>query len=107
MNSFDNKEKAEENRYAHDKEVQFLINARYHKLLALWVAEKSGLDAEETQQYKTAFISETVGKNEAETIFAKVKHDLLMNKLHLEEQEIREAMYTISQEAKKQVMEKE
>lgn len=49
MSTFDDRESAFENKYAHDAEMQFKAEARCNKLLGLWVAEllgKTGADAE-------------------------------------------------------------
>ena len=49
MTTFDERETAFENKFAHDAEMQFRAEARANKLLGLWAAEllnKSGDDAE-------------------------------------------------------------
>lgn len=49
MTTFDDRENAFENKYAHDQEMQFKAEARCNKLLGLWAAEllgKSGADAD-------------------------------------------------------------
>ncbi len=49
MTTFDDRENAFENKFAHDAEMQFKAEARANKLLGLWAAEllsKSGDDAE-------------------------------------------------------------
>ena len=49
MSTFDERESAFENKFAHDAEMQFKAEARRNKLLGLWAAEllgKSGDDAE-------------------------------------------------------------
>jgi len=49
MTTFDDRENAFENKFAHDQEMQFKAEARRNKLMGLWVAdilEKSGDEAE-------------------------------------------------------------
>lgn len=49
MTTFDDRESAFENKFAHDEEMNFKADARANKLLGLWAAEmldKSGDDAE-------------------------------------------------------------
>lgn len=49
MTTFDDRENAFENKFAHDAEMQFRAEARRNKLLGLWAAElmgKSGADAD-------------------------------------------------------------
>ena len=42
MTTFDDRENAFENKFAHDAEMQFKAEARRNKLLGLWAAEKMG-----------------------------------------------------------------
>ncbi|MEM0945895.1 MAG: DUF1476 domain-containing protein [Pseudomonadota bacterium] len=49
MTTFDERESAFENKFAHDAEMQFRAEARANKLLGLWAAElmnKTGADAD-------------------------------------------------------------
>jgi hypothetical protein len=49
MSTFDDRENAFENKFAHDEEMKFRAEARRNKLLGLWAAEllgKTGADAE-------------------------------------------------------------
>jgi hypothetical protein len=48
MTTFDDRENAFENLYAHDAEMQFKAEARRNKLLGLWAAEKMGLAGDAT-----------------------------------------------------------
>lgn len=50
MTTFDNRENAFENKFAHDAEMQFRAEARRNKLVGLWAAallDKSGAEATE------------------------------------------------------------
>ena len=50
MTTFDDRENAFENKFAHDAEMQFKADARRNKLLGIWAAEllgKTGADAED------------------------------------------------------------
>ena len=49
MNTFDDRKKAFESKYANDAEMQFKVMAKRNKFVGLWAAEllgKSGNDAE-------------------------------------------------------------
>lgn len=105
MTAFDNKEKAEENKYAHDKEVEFLISARYHRLLAEWVAEKIGYNAEKSEEYKNDLVTSALGKNDEQALLKKVMHDFLVHDIHISEHDLREKMYNLLQDARHQIME--
>ncbi len=56
MSAFNDKEKAEENQYAMDKESEFKVTARRNKLLGLWAAEKMHYDREKAEEYAKSVI---------------------------------------------------
>ncbi|MEI7668591.1 MAG: DUF1476 domain-containing protein [Pseudomonadota bacterium] len=103
MNSLDNREKAEENKYAHEKEVEFLINARFHKLVGIWIAEKLGFDDKKTEEYKNNLITSDMSHNDKDALFNRVKHDIMINNTSVDEQEIKEKLYDLYLEAKLQI----
>ena len=51
MPTFNDREKAEEAKYAHDQELEFKVNARRNKLLGLWAAELMGMSGETAEAY--------------------------------------------------------
>ncbi len=44
MTTFDEREKAFEDKYKYDQDLQFRVEVRRNKLLGLWVAELLGLE---------------------------------------------------------------
>ncbi|MEA3389080.1 MAG: DUF1476 domain-containing protein, partial [Pseudomonadota bacterium] len=56
MTTFDDREKAFENMFAHDQEMEFRIQARRNRLLGEWAAVKMGLTPEETDAYAKAVV---------------------------------------------------
>jgi hypothetical protein len=42
MSTFEDREKAQEAKFAHDAELRFKAEARSHKLLGLWAADRIG-----------------------------------------------------------------
>ena len=49
MSGIDDREKAFENKFAHDEALRFKAEARRNKLLGLWAAEKLGKSGEEAE----------------------------------------------------------
>jgi hypothetical protein len=47
MSSLDDRQNAFENKYKHDEELKFRVNARRAKLFGLWVGEQIGLPVDE------------------------------------------------------------
>jgi hypothetical protein len=56
MTTFDKREEAFEQRFAHDEELRFKATARRNKLLGLWAAEKLGLAGAEADSYALAVV---------------------------------------------------
>jgi len=76
MTTFDDREHAFENKFAHDQEMQFKAEARRNKLMGLWVAdilEKSGEDAEE---YARSVVKADFEEAGHEDVMRKVMADL-------------------------------
>ena len=73
MSTFDDRERAQEAKYALDQETQFKVAARRNKLLGLWAADLMGMTGDDAQAYaKTVVLSdlEEVGE---EDVFRKVR----------------------------------
>src|SRR5258708_26863593 len=51
MTTFDDREKAFENKFAHDEEMRFRIVARRNRLIGEWAARQMGLSDVETEYY--------------------------------------------------------
>ena len=76
MTTFDDRENAFENMFAHDEEMQFKAQARANKLLGLWAAELMGKTGEEAQAYAKEVIHADFEEAGHEDVFRKVSGDL-------------------------------
>ena len=56
MTTFDKREEAFEQQFAHDEELKFKATARRNKLLGLWAAEKLGLNGAEADSYALSVV---------------------------------------------------
>lgn len=102
MTTFDNRETAFENKYAHDEDVRFKVTNRRNKLLGLWAAERLGkTDA-------TAYAKEVVLADFAEAgdddVLQKVLGDLNAGGIEITAEEVRSKMTALITEAKHQIM---
>ena len=61
MTTFDEREKAFEDKYKHDQELQFKVTVRRNKLLGLWLAEMLGLSRDNVE---TVVSGQLAGKGE-------------------------------------------
>jgi hypothetical protein len=75
MTTFDNREQAFENKFAHDAELQFKVEARARNLLCLWAANQMGKTGEDAVEYAKAVLKEWMqpgGSDPVERIMADV-----------------------------------
>ena len=76
MTTFDNREQAFENKYAHDAEMQFKAQARRDKLLGQWAADLMGLTGDEAETYARSVVIADLEEAGDDDVFRKVSADL-------------------------------
>ena len=101
MTTFDDRENAFENKYAHDAEMQFKAEARRNKLLGLWAAELMGKTGDEADAYAREVVKADFEEAGSEDVVRKVAADL-DGKASAEE--IRGKLDGLLREAKAQLM---
>jgi hypothetical protein len=104
MTTFDNRENAFENMYAHDAEMQFKAEARRNKLLGLWAAEKMGLSGDAADAYAKSVVIEDLKEVGDEDVYRKVSADLAEKSANVPEDELRRRMQEFLSEAKTQLV---
>ena len=104
MTTFDDRENAFENMYAHDAEMQFKADARRNKLLGLWAAEKMGLSGDAADAYAKAVVIEDLKEVGDEDVYRKVSADLAGKGADVPEDELRRRMQEFLIEAKAQIV---
>jgi len=101
MSTFDDREKAFENKFAHDAEMQFKADARRNKLLGLWAAGLMGKDGDAADQYAQEVVKSDFEEAGHEDVYRKVSGDLGDK---ADEATIRAKMAEFMAEAKAQLM---
>jgi hypothetical protein len=76
MSTFDDRENAFENKFAHDAQMQFKAEARRNKLLGLWAAELLGKSGDAAAAYATEVVKSDFEEAGDEDVFRKVSGDL-------------------------------
>ena len=104
MSSFEDRQKGFEAKYAHDAEMQFKAEARRNKLLGLWVAEKMGLTGDAAEAYSKEVIAADFEEAGDEDVYRKVSGDLDAKAAGVSEQDLRDQMVALMNEAKAQLM---
>ena len=76
MTTFDDRENAFENKFAHDAEMQFRAEARRNKLVGLWAAELLGKTGDDAAAYALEVVSADFEEAGIEDVVRKVAGDL-------------------------------
>lgn len=76
MTTFDDRENAFENKFAHDEEMKFRAEARCNKLLGLWAADLLGKTGEAAQAYAKEVVKSDFEEAGHEDVVRKVSGDL-------------------------------
>ncbi|SHG25448.1 DUF1476 domain-containing protein [Cognatishimia maritima] len=76
MNTFDDREKSFEAKFAHDEEMNFKAEARANKLLGLWAAELMGKTGDDAAAYAKSVIVADFEEAGDEDVIRKVTADL-------------------------------
>jgi hypothetical protein len=73
--AFSDREKAFEDKWAHDEELRFKVLARRNKLLGLWAAAEMGLKGPAADDYAKAIVQAELTKDGDEAVFQKLRAD--------------------------------
>ncbi|MDX6750539.1 DUF1476 domain-containing protein [Geminicoccaceae bacterium 1502E] len=77
MTTFDDRQRSEEAKFSHDREVEFKVRNRRNKLFGLWVAETHlGLSGEAATAYAKDVVMADFELPGDEDLFTKVNADL-------------------------------
>ena len=105
MTTFDDRERAFENMYARDQEMQFKIVARRDKLLGLWAANLMGLTDVEAETYARDLVRSDFEEAGDEIVVRKLLGDLTSAGVDCDEARIRDALEHKTVEARRQMIE--
>ncbi len=105
MTTFDDRERAFENIYARDQEMQFKVIARRNRLLGAWAAKLMGLTEVEAEAYAKDVIRADFEEAGDEDVIRKILGDLTSAGVECDEGRIREAMEHKAVEARRQFIE--
>ena len=103
-NGFDDRKKAEEEKFAHDQELMFKAMARRNYKLGLWVAELLGLSGAEAEAYAKSVILADLDEPGDDDVVRKVMADLQAKGVELSEHRLRHRMAQLLEEAKQEIL---
>ena len=92
MTSFDKREEAFEQQFAHDEELRFKATARRNRLLGLWAADKLGLKGAEADAYAKDVVVSDLEKAGDHDVFKKIRKDFDAKGVSQSDHQIRRTM---------------
>jgi len=98
MDSFKDREKNFEKKFAHDEELQFKVSARRNKYLGQWASQILGYNSDQQKEYIQSVIKADFEEAGDEDVFRKLKADL--NNHNILDEEIRKKMDELNEKAK-------
>lgn len=98
MNTFDERQKSFEKKFAHDEELQFKVSARRNKYIGQWVSQILDYNLDQEKEYIQAVIKADFAEAGDKDVFRKVKADLEDHKIS--DEEIRKKMDELNEKAK-------
>ncbi len=103
MPQFDDREKAQEAKFARDGELRFKAEARRNKLLGLWAAEHMGLSDQHAKDYASEVVAADFAEAGEEDVFRKISTDLKAKGASVSDDMIRQKMAELAATARAQV----
>ena len=104
MTTFNDREKAFEQQFEHDQELQFKANARKNKLLGLWAAGLMGKTGADAEAYSKEIVMADFEKPGAHDVVHTLMRDLAAAGKPTEEHTIRKQGERLLADAKRQIM---
>ncbi|MFO1176662.1 MAG: DUF1476 domain-containing protein [Paracoccaceae bacterium] len=101
MTTFDDREKAFENKFIHDEEMKFKATARRNKLVGLWAAGLLGKTGAAADAYAAGLVTADLAEHGDEDLVRKLAADL---GALADEGAIRARIEAAGQEARRQLM---
>ena len=103
MNTFEDRQKGFERKFALDEELRFKSMARRNKLLGLWAAEKMGITGDDAQAYAREVVKADLAEPGDEDVFRKIRADFDAKGVDQSDHQIRRAMTDLLAEAVVQI----
>ena len=98
MNTFDDRKKSFEKKFARDEELEFKISARKNKYLGEWASKILGHQDEKEKDYIQSVIKADFAEAGDDDVFRKLKEDLKDH--NISDEEIRKQMDELNEKAK-------
>jgi hypothetical protein len=104
MTDFNDRERGEESKFAHDENFQFRVQARRNRLLGAWAAGLMELSPEESEAYAKAVVQADFEEAGDEDVIRKLLGDLTSAGIETSDADIRAALEAKTVEARRALM---
>ena len=98
MNTFDEREKSFEKKFAHDEELQFKVGAGRNKYLGQWISQILGYNQDQEKEYIQSVIKADFEEAGDDDVFRKLKADLADH--NISDEDLRKKMNELNEKAK-------
>ncbi|MBN8935680.1 MAG: DUF1476 domain-containing protein [Rhizobiales bacterium] len=103
MTTFDQRKEGFEKKFAHDEELRFKATARRNKLLGIWAAEKLGVSGPAADAYAKEVVMADFEEAGDDDVFRKIRKDFDAKGIDQSDQQIRETMIELMEQAIAQI----
>lgn len=104
MTTFDSREKAFEDKFAHDADLMFRARARRNRLFGEWLAGEMGLSGDAVKDYAGSIVAADLEEEGDADVVRKVAADLDGSDISMTDAEIETKLNSFMDEAKSQIM---
>lgn len=104
MTTFDGREKAFEDKFAHDETMMFKARARRNRLLGEWLAGEMGLTGDAVAAYAKDVVKSDLEEDGDEDVIRKVMADIESKGLDLSRHRVEKHLEEYMDEARRQIM---
>lgn len=104
MTSMKDREQGFENKFAHDEELKFKIEARRTKLIGLWAADLMGLNTADAATYAQALVKHDLKEAGSADVVRQLTADLQAKGIDPQSLHLEKKMAEFLEAAKDQVM---
>jgi hypothetical protein len=104
MTTFDERERAFENKFQHDEELLFRIRAKRDKLVGLWAAGLLGLADDEAAAYAARIVDQDFGTAGPHNIRDRILSDLQAQNVDISDHRVDKEMENLLAVARDKVM---
>ena len=98
MNSFEDRKKSFEKKFAHDQELQFKVSARRNKYIGEWVSQLLNFNSDQEKDYIQSVIKADFAEAGDQDVFRKIKEDL--KEQNISDEDLRKKMDEMNEKAK-------